>query len=961
MKKTILLLTLSALSILSLNAQKNEKSGKIHNLGSTINVMSVSPNGEYVTGYQMYNSYAILWTEDNGSVMIAPEGGCSANAVSNNGTIVGQFYDPEITYEDWEGNIQNLFSAGYCYNGQWTGLGVKPELLQQIDPTMGSMAEAISADGTIIGGSMYYPSWILEPTVWTNSNPQALEIEMIGQGGRVQGMSADGVVVAGWIAPYYSRLPAVWINGALTIITNNGIVEGGEAFGVSPNGKYVGLIIGGLAAVYDVQEDNLIIIGKKESARSAYATSVSDNGIAIGYNQITMGLDREGFIYTEKMGMINLNEYLVAAGVTGAESAQLQCPMDISADGTRIVGFSSNVDGWVVDVEHNISGYYPPRNLTATEDTYRQINLTWTAAKSDPGNILTGYNIYRNGTKINSSVILSTSYTDNVTDNGSYIYSVKAVWNQTNESLSTNEVTINSGIITVPFLDEFNSLDFATNFWTISSQSEFNWALSEYDGISAPCINYFSPSGTYNQTLSSAFIDATETTQLFLSFNIYLSQAQYNNANDKLKIEIYDGTQWQFVDEFSPLLGESGSFTYHNYNITEFAAGKITRVKITGYGHNSMGESLLWSLDNINVYSPEDALVIEVPLRVTAHKSQDGTVHVNWADPGKLATLSYLENDYLYDGIGNEGVPFIAANKFEADDLKGYDYYYLNSISALLTDAVYSPSQLKLAVFLGTERVVDQEIDSYELNAWNTFDLAEPIFITKDIDKDLYFGIEVVSHSEGEIPLGVCVRPLLVWSEDEVIYAYEGRSNLYSEDGGQTWGTLTEFELFYSHGIKANLIGSNEPVAKERLMGYKVYRDGESLLGQDWIGNDYLTALHNYTDTTSFVSDDACYQVSAYYNVQQESEKAQFCLGDEIEGITTIDTENQYTIYPNPTTGIINIEGEFDNVTVYGLDGRKLITTSEKLINLNKFPKGMYLIKINSKNNNSITQKVIKY
>jgi hypothetical protein len=141
----------------------------------------------------------------------------------------------------------------------------------------------------------------------------------------------------------------------------------------------------------------------------------------------------------------------------------------------------------------------------------------------------------------------------------------------------------------------------------------------------------------------------------------------------------------------------------------------------------------------------------------------------------------------------------------------------------------------------------------------------------------MYFGIEVVEHDFSDLPVGVSVG-----DNHNFEFPYEGRGNLYSEDGGQTWGTLSEFEIQGVISIRANLLRFPESTPKERLIGYKVFRENENLMGQDWDGNDNITTLNNYTDLYPLENPEACYQVIAYYDVQQESEKVEFCLGDEI-------------------------------------------------------------------------------
>ena len=88
-----------------------------------------------------------------------------------------------------------------------------------------------------------------------------------------------------------------------------------------------------------------------------------------------------------------------------------------------------------------------PTDLAVTSSTTNSIGLSWTA----PAGVVTGYNIYRNGTLITSTPVTSTTYTDNgLTQATSYTYEVKAV-NSSGEgdgaTLSTATETSNPGTI----------------------------------------------------------------------------------------------------------------------------------------------------------------------------------------------------------------------------------------------------------------------------------------------------------------------------------------------------------------------------------------------------------------------------------------------------------------------------------------------------------------------------------
>lgn len=50
------------------------------------------------------------------------------------------------------------------------------------------------------------------------------------------------------------------------------------------------------------------------------------------------------------------------------------------------------------------------------------------------------------------------------------------------------------------------------------------------------------------------------------------------------------------------------------------------------------------------------------------------------------------------------------------------------------------------------------------------------------------------------------------------------------------------------------------------------------------------------------------------------------------------------SIYPNPTTNQLQINGDYTTATLYNLTGQLLLNTSSKQINLANFPQGMYIL-----------------
>ena len=67
-------------------------------------------------------------------------------------------------------------------------------------------------------------------------------------------------------------------------------------------------------------------------------------------------------------------------------------------------------------------------------------------------------------------------------------------------------------------------------------------------------------------------------------------------------------------------------------------------------------------------------------------------------------------------------------------------------------------------------------------------------------------------------------------------------------------------------------------------------------------------------------------------------------------------------VFPNPAHDSINIETEFEieSVEIYNVQGQIVLTTNQKEINISNLTSGIYMVRIQSINNSSITKKLIK-
>lgn len=87
---------------------------------------------------------------------------------------------------------------------------------------------------------------------------------------------------------------------------------------------------------------------------------------------------------------------------------------------------------------------------------------------------------------------------------------------------------------------------------------------------------------------------------------------------------------------------------------------------------------------------------------------------------------------------------------------------------------------------------------------------------------------------------------------------------------------------------------------------------------------------------------------------------------DNVEWKTALSTPkfdtSKVTVYPNPTSGIFNIDSELNiaKIEVFNSTGQKVLTTANKEINLQSAANGLYFVTVTTKEGTQGTYKLIK-
>ena len=235
---------------------------------------------------------------------------------------------------------------------RWTAAGGMVGLGDLPGGNVSSYAYAVSADGaTVVGAS----SSTLSTSQWVEAFRWTTLGGMQGLGMLPGGMpeslafaaSGDGSVIAGRSGGRAFRWTA-----ATGMLDLGGVVGGtgsGEASGINAAGTVI-VGRGGTSAGTEAfrWEAATGAVGLGDLPGGTYfssANGVSDDGdVIVGYANYNLGVS-DAFLWTPTLGMVNLQDHLVALGVTGLSGWSLRRAEAVSDDGTTIVGWGYNPSG----------------------------------------------------------------------------------------------------------------------------------------------------------------------------------------------------------------------------------------------------------------------------------------------------------------------------------------------------------------------------------------------------------------------------------------------------------------------------------------------------------------------------------------------------------------------------------------------------------------------------------------
>lgn len=338
-----------ALALFDVSVEKyTEPSGGEVYIYDELSFSSVDENGDTVGGHNSASGNSVIWNEGMGAYSIgglAPGDGTGGEvSISNDGlTMAGPYLNPENNLKE--------FAMYDVTTDTWTILGG----IGGVNNGQTSSAWDISGDGKTVVGLGWLPVSGAHAIKWTEEEGVVdLGSTVDGVSSRVEAVNNDGSIIVGWQDTAVGfRQGAIWVDGVQELITFPNGDPVSTVGTISDDGVWIGgegNYANNFQAWIRSESTGVITLGPPLSPgwRGATTGLSADGAIATGfYRPQGPAVFGQGFIWTEELGVTNLNEYAEYLGID-TQGVTFSLPLDISADGSTIVGIGRNADNFSV-------------------------------------------------------------------------------------------------------------------------------------------------------------------------------------------------------------------------------------------------------------------------------------------------------------------------------------------------------------------------------------------------------------------------------------------------------------------------------------------------------------------------------------------------------------------------------------------------------------------------------------
>lgn len=519
-------------------------------------ILAMSGNGKWACGaYVDYSNstYAFLWNLENGEIeMLNPSGQSVAYSVSDNGIVVGTYSD-----ESYKSNGAAVTLAGYWANHKWNRLELPS------DEVAYAAAYSISPDGQYVSGTVE-EGGIYTGYIWKNGK---ISKELINNTVSMPyAVSPDGKSAAGWMQGNKNRRACLWgADGFSWLSEKEGPWSSGRKF--SPDGTkllYWGYWVDGtddINAIYDVATKGVTAIPALNTYSDFDFFDISNSGTVMGANGERGYIWKDGKAYWADLYLADNGVDLEAEHVVVMPETNYRCitrASAVSAD-DKVMGFqfynddtdetgalAAALQSMVVKFDQSTSGLSPVSVNASQLSGLNSVLVSWSDNVAAEG--VAGYNVYRDGVKVNSALVTAKSYVDGNVALGEHKYTVTAVYGNA-ESAKSDEVAasvVKNGVASPEDLyTHQHGYNNAYMEWSAPTTNFGSLTYFDKDGANMDAFGYSSTNASYETAIR---LDSVTTSaykgQKITSVGFYPMSEQGGwkvnlytyDANDKLQL-----------------------------------------------------------------------------------------------------------------------------------------------------------------------------------------------------------------------------------------------------------------------------------------------------------------------------------------------------------------------------------------------------------------------------------------
>ena len=987
------------------------RADEVKMLGDNTYCLAMSPNGNYLVGYNPTKVQFGIGTESfvynmsdktlNWVTTDDPEKWETSGlfrGVNDNGVLCGSVKDLKH-FVEFYGDVAPTNVAAVFENGKIAQLPYgdldTTRIKQHGD---GTFASSLTNDGKVVVGYCKYSNFASsDPCKWTRTGEGTWKIEKLPlpegySNGLALYVSSDGRTIGGLAINKGSSIACYWIDGQCHVVTCTGDdVELANKkqmrmIAVSPNGKYFIISLSSRSdyRLYDVEKAKTITLATFESNDEMRIPTVTNNGDVFGamiYGALAMGGMGyyRNFWYQYSSGRIFdltyytylFNPELSMPFPLNYEDQAQAFPCSVSADGNTIAG---NKDVYVALGQTPIAWYLTvnkrdveipatPEKPNGKSTGLQQVSLSWKSDKATYNSwTLKGYNVYCDGEKTATLNELKDDMTTTLKniEPGYRNFTIEAIYKDKDgkEMLSPRSNPIEIAIpetYSFPMFENFEHGSLKTNYWTISTDYgdfvDSQWTVSAQIGHDGT-MGLSSGACTftpYSISLVSRPFDASQTNKVKCSFLILCQQENAQGGNE------INATKDTLSVEYT-IDGGNTWQSAKDWTIEQLP--NIEGIMTVDLSKQLAGKTFQLrfrkhGMGLLSYYFYLDNIMIGSGDNVNAPEGLTGKVinkevFLMWKNSRKSYALNYIcEPESPGYTLGNEGKELIGANKFTPNELSPYDGKYLTSVSAHIN--YYDD--------VGENQVIHAAVVVFEDGKLICEQEMENIKFNETTTQKLNTPIKI--DGTKELIVGIKIHD---YSPDQIPLSYEsstscvtGKSDLYSEDNGKTWKTVWDFyegdPQLGSCCWKITGNVNDQP-------GDATEETDDDLVGYNLFRNGELLNI-NYIpgESTHFIDkqplNNAEYYVVAYYNDGRESMPSAPFVIDLTNGIDPVFNNSMLSIDKNAIR--LNIEGMLQ---LYALDGQIVAKGTNGIIPIRNIPSGIYIVSIEC-NNRHFTRKIV--